>query len=218
METDITLEIVGYVASVLIILSITQKSILRLRALGLAGALTFLVYSLAIGAYPIAVVNVIAAAVHGWYLRQLIARKAEVFRVLHVNPDSAYLLDFLAFYNDEIEGHFQPEFVYQPNDDQVTAFILRDMVPAGLFIGEAADDGTFEVKLDFVIPQYRDFRIGRYVYAPGSALLTGIAPSCVWATASNPDHGNYLRRVGFTECPDQSGRYEIGIEVDGVAA
>ncbi len=40
--------------------------------LGLAGSLTFLVYSIAIAAYPIAIVNVIAAAIHGWYLRKVI--------------------------------------------------------------------------------------------------------------------------------------------------
>lgn len=209
MESNLVIEMVGYVASGLIVLSITQKSILKLRLLGLVGALTFLSYSIAIGAYPIAIVNVIAAVVHGWYLRKLIRRKHEVFRVLHVLPDSKYLLDFLEFYCDEIQGRFQPDFSYQPSDDQVTAFILRDMVPAGLLIGEAKDDGTFEVKLDFVIPQYRDFKIGTYVYSSDSELLTGISPSCVWAEASTQDHAQYLRRMGFTQCPEIPGRYEI---------
>ena len=95
MDWNVAIEAVGYLASALIVLSITQKSILRLRLLGFAGGLTFLVYSLAIGAYPIAVVNVIAASIHAWYLRKLIRRKDEVFRVLHVLPESRYLLDFL---------------------------------------------------------------------------------------------------------------------------
>ena len=209
MDSDQLIEVVGYVASALIILSITQKSILRLRLLGFVGALVFLAYSIAIAAYPIAVVNVIGAAVHGWYLRKLIRRKDEVFRILHVLPESRYLLDFLDFYRDEIQGHFQPEFVYRPNDRQVTAFILRDMVPAGLLIGEARDDGTFEVHLDFVIPQYRDFKIGSYVYSADSALLTGIAPTCVWAEASNRDHARYLSRMGFVQSADTPDRYEI---------
>jgi len=209
MDWNVAVEAVGYLASGLIILSITQKSILRLRIAGLAGALTFLVYSLAIGAYPIAVVNVIAASVHAWYLRKLIRRKDEVFRVLHVLPESRYLLDFLDFYRDEIQGRFQPEFTYEPSGDQMTAFILRDMVPAGLFIGRPVEDGTFEVELDFVIPQYRDFAIGSYVYSPASGLLRGTEPTCAWATASNPDHAKYLRRMGFSECADVPGRYEI---------
>jgi len=143
MDSDLLIEVVGYAASALIILSITQKSILRLRLLGFSGGLVFLVYSVLIGAYPIAVVNVIGASVHGWYLRKLIRRKDEVFRILHVRPESRYLLDFLDFYRDQIQGEIQPEFVYRASDRQVTAFILRDMVPAGLLIGEPRDDGTF---------------------------------------------------------------------------
>jgi len=209
MDTDFLIEAVGYAASALIVLSITQKSILRLRLLGFIGGLVFLAYSIAIAAYPIAVVNVIGASVHGWYLRQLIRRKDEVFRILHVLPDSVYLLDFLDFYRDEIQGHYQPEFEFRSDGRQVTAFILRDMVPAGLFIGEARDDGTFEVQLDFVIPQYRDFKIGSYVYSADSALLAGIAPTCVWAEASNRDHAQYLNRMGFVESAERPGRYEI---------
>ena len=211
MESNVAIEVVGYLASTLIVLSITQKSILRLRLLGLVGAVTFLIYSIAIAAYPIMVVNVIAAAIHLWYLRKLLRHKEEVFRVLPVRADSKYLLDFLDFYRDEIQGHFQPEFVHHPNEDQLTAFVLRDMVPAGLLIGEPRDDDTFEVLLDFVIPQYRDFKIGTYVYSPESALLTDVAPTSVWATASNRDHAKYLARMGFDECPGIPDRYEINL-------
>ncbi len=214
METNVALEVVGYCASALIVISITQKSILRLRVIGLAGSLTFLVYAIAISAYPIAVVNVIAAGIHTWYLRKLIRHKEEVFRVLHVPPGSEYLLDFLEFYREDIQGRFQPEFVYEASEEQVTAFILRDMVPAGLFIGRAGSDGTFEVQLDFVIPQYRDFEIGSYVYSSDSDLLTGIAPTCVWADASNSDHAKYLRHMGFAERPGAPGRYEIRLDVN----
>lgn len=217
MDADIALEIIGYTASALIVLSITQTSILRLRLLGLAGSLTFLGYSLAIGAYPIAVVNVIAAAIHLWYLRKLLRRKGEVFRILHVLPGSSYLLDFLDFYRDEIQGRFQPEFTYEPSAGQVTAFILRDMVPAGLLIGEPMDDGTFQVKLDFVIPQYRDFKIGRYVYSSGSALLAGLAPTRVWADASNPEHAKYLHKMGFEPCHDEPDRFEIVLDPPATA-
>ncbi len=208
MDSNVLIEVVGYVASGLIVLSITQKSILRLRVLGLLGSLTFLVYSVVIGAYPIAVVNVIAAGIHGWYLRKLVRRKHEVFRILHVRPESIYLQDFLDFYSDEIHAQ-QPEFVHESTSGMVTAFILRDMVPAGLLIGVPREDHTFEIKLDFVIPQYRDFKIGRYVYSPDSELLTGIAPTRVWADASNADHAAYLRRMGFSPCADEPDRYEI---------
>ena len=86
MDSDLLIEVVGYAASALIVISITQKSIFRLRLLGFVGSLVFLAYSIVIAAYPIAVVNVIAASIHAWYLRKLIRRKEEVFRILHVLP------------------------------------------------------------------------------------------------------------------------------------
>lgn len=209
MDNELWVELVGYVASGLIVVSITQKSILRLRLLGFLGGVTFLVYSLLIEAYPIAAVNLVAATIHLWYLRRLVGRKEEVFRVLRVLPESRYLQDFLDFYRDDIQGRYQPEFDYVPSPELVTAFVLRDMVPAGLLIGERRDDDTFEVKLDFVIPQYRDFKIGSYVYSHRSSLFAPPAPSVVWATASNKEHATYLRRMGFALCPDDADRYEI---------
>lgn len=211
MDTHWAIEVVGYVASALIIVSITQKSILRLRLLGLAGGLTFLVYALVIGAYPIAVVNVIASAIHIWYLRKLVRHKDEVFRLLRVRPESRYLADFLEFHAEEITG-FQPEFVHRPHSDQTTVFILRDMVPAGVFIGERRGDETFEVKLDFVIPQYRDFRIARWVYSPDSRILGDAQPACVWSRASSDDHAAYLRRVGYEQRAGEPDVYEIRLD------
>ncbi len=208
MDVNTVIEIVGYAASALIVLSITQTSILKLRLFGLIGGVTFLIYSLAIGAYPIAVVNVIGASIHAWYLLQLIKKKDELFRILHVAPDSEYVRRFLEFYADDIQGRFQPEFVHEADADTITAFTLRDMVPAGLFIGERRDDGSVEVMLDFAIPQYRDFAIGSFLYSEGAGLLAGIPATSFWSTASNPDQARYLRRMGFSEVPGTAGRYE----------
>lgn len=205
-------EAIGYVGSALIILSLTQKSILRLRVIGLAGSLTFLVYSLLIEAYPIAVVNVLAASIHLWFLRKLVRRKAEVFRVLHVDADSKYLLDFLDHYRDDIVGRFKPDFRYEPLPDQTVAFILRDMVPAGLLIGLPHEDCTVEVKLDYVIPQYRDFKIGSYVYSDASGIFTDRTCRRAWATATNSDYAAYLRRMGFRADGTAADRYVIDLD------
>ena len=47
-------------------------------------------------------------------------------------------------------------------------------VPAGLLT---------KVKLDFVIPQYRDFRVAGYVYSPDSGLFDDECPAVVWTEA-----------------------------------
>jgi|ERR1051325_4597590 hypothetical protein len=50
-------ELIGYVASVLVAISLTMTSILRLRIINLTGSACFTLYGLLIGAYPVAIVN-----------------------------------------------------------------------------------------------------------------------------------------------------------------
>lgn len=189
-------EVIGYVGSALIVVSLTRKSILKLRLFGLAGAAVFLVYSILIAAYPIAIVNVIIIAVHLFFLRELLSRKREYFRVLRVHKDSRYLAYFLEFHAAEIQ-RFQPDFSYQPGDDQIRAFILRDLVPAGIFIGRLGPDASIEVLLDFVIPQYRDFKVGKFLYSPRSGVFADPRCDKAWSRPGTPAHTDYLRRMGY---------------------
>lgn len=197
MIVDLSItELIGYAGSGFIILSLLQKSILKLRVFGLAGSFTFLVYSIAISAYPIAVVNVIVAGIHIWYLRKLLSKKIEIFTTLEVAKDSQYLLRFLEFHEAEIEG-LEHGFRYEPKDNQVRAFILRDLVPAGLFIGRFCEDDTVEVELDFVIPQYRDFKVARFLYSPRSKIFRAERGRRIWSRPGSQVHNDYFSRLGF---------------------
>jgi len=199
------MELIGYAGSALVVLSLTRKSILRLRTIGLAASMTFFVYALLIGAYPIAAVNVVIAAVHIYFLQKLTRRPDEVYSVLNVSPESAYLAAFLDFHRADIST-FQPEFEFEPAASRFAAFVLRDMVPAGLFIGRAVDDeGVVEILLDYAIPQYRDYRVGKYLYSEEAGLLRTEGCRAALATASTPGHARYLERVGFRKQADTTG-------------
>ena len=106
-------------------------------------------------------------------------------------------------YRAEIE-RYQPEFAYEPAEVQVTAFILRNAVPAGLFIGEVCDDNSLEVKLDFVVPQYRDFKAGAFLYSTRSGVFEKAACDRAWTVSGTADHVRYLERMGF-EAGDRDG-------------
>jgi hypothetical protein len=192
---DLWVELIGYGGSALVIASLAQKSILRLRVIGLAGSATFFVYSLLIEAYPIAIVNVIAGAIHSYYLRQLISRPEAVFATLEVLPDSRYLKRFLEFHATDI-ARYQPEFRHELGDNMRAVFLLRDMVPAGLLVYRDDDEGI-KIVLDYAIPAYRDFKLGRYVF---SAKCGVFEPGTrLWSLAASPDHAAYLARMGFRE-------------------
>jgi hypothetical protein len=213
MSASTAYEIVGYVGSALIVTAVLMKSILKLRHIGLAGAANFLVYGLMIRAYPIAMVNVVIIGIHLFRLRPLVGKTEDAFTVLHVDPGSRYLRYFLDFYAEEIRG-FQPEFSYDPADGKlITVFLLRNLVPAGLFIGKLRPDHSIEVVLDFVIPQYRDFKLGQFLYSPRSGVFAD--PRCVraWTEPRTEAHARYLERMGFrpTTGPDGQVIYSIDL-------
>jgi hypothetical protein len=204
-------EVVGYLGSALIILSLLQKSILRLRGIGFVASSTFLIYSIAIQAYPIAVVNVVAAGIHLYYLRKLLRRKNEVFTILRMRPESRYLQYFLNFYADDIASRYQPDFTYTPAPNTLAVFLLRDMVPAGLVVAKVHRDSSFEVLLDYVIPQYRDFKLANWLYSAESGIFTEANCRCAWTRITNPDQEEYFTKVGFKpdRTPEVPNRYAI---------
>ena len=59
MDSGFVVELIGYLGSAMIVISLTRTSLLKLRLFGLVGAAFFVAYSLIIKAYPIAVVNVV---------------------------------------------------------------------------------------------------------------------------------------------------------------
>ena len=208
-------QVIGYGASALVILSLLQKSILRLRTIGLVASLTFLFYSLSIRAYPIALVNGVAASIHLYYLRQLVRRKSEVFTILRLRPESRYLQYFLDFYDDDIATRYQPNFVYQPGPKTLAVFMLRDMVPAGLLVAKVHGDSSFEILLDYVIPQYRDFQLARWLYSEDSGIFEETGCRIAWTRVTTPDQEEYFTKMGFKpdRTPEVPERYSFELAV-----
>ena len=196
------LQYLGYAASILIASSLLMRSIVRLRILNLAGAATFSVYGFLIGATPVAVLNLMTATINIVQLIRL-QRRREIFRILEIRPNAPYLQYFLDFQADDIHRFF-PAFEYdvQKNDGSGLAlFVLRDLVPAGVVLGKV-HDGLLEVSLDYVIPQYRDMKVGRFLFSDEADFFRRLGLRAILSPADTEVHANYLRNVGFEAMGD----------------
>ncbi len=202
MTPQMVYEILGYVASVLVAVSLTMRSLLRLRLLNLLGAVFFTLYGLFIGAYPVAAVNGFIVVVDIYYLAQML-RTHEYFSLLEMLPNSRFAQYFLNFHRAEI-ARFFPDFVYQDEPDRIAFFVLRDLVPAGLFIARNRGDGTAEVLLDFVAPGYRDLQVARFVYIEHAHLFRERGIHYLETATAHPQHQRYLERIGFHYVQDES--------------
>ena len=193
MEATTLYTLIGYLGSALVVTSLAMRSILKLRIIGLGGAITFLVYGYLIGAWPIVWTNAVIVLIHTHFLRE-IRRSDEYFKVLEVRRESNYLRYFLDHYADDIQRSW-PGFTFHPEDEVLVLFILRDLVPAGLFVARVRDEETLELELDYAIPGYRDFKIGRHLYSRGALHACGYRT--IVAEASGDRAADYLRKVGF---------------------
>lgn len=188
-------EILGYAASGLVATALMMTSIIKLRIISMCGAACFTVYGFVIGAYPVAMLNFFIILIHLYHLHDAFTAK-EYFKLLAVQPHSEYLKFFLHFYEREIK-RFLPDFSYVPSETQVTYFILRDMIPAGLFIAEPCEAEALMIKIDFVIPGYRDFKIGEFLFVEKAEMFKEKGIRTIYSAPGTPKHEAYLRRMGF---------------------
>ncbi len=202
MDTYLIYEIIGYVASVLIAVSLMMTNIVRLRVINLIGAATFSLYGVLIGSVPVAAMNGFIVLINIYYLFQM-ARSKEYFKIQPVSPHSKYLDRFLRFYKDDIQK-YMPDSDPVPEEGDICLFILRDMVPAGLIIGKKDEQNRLIIKLDFVIPNYRDLKIGYYLYVENKQVFADEGITEVRGQASNTKHAKYLQKMGFTGPDDGS--------------
>ncbi|HSF84474.1 MAG TPA: hypothetical protein VLG28_02285 [Acidimicrobiia bacterium] len=198
-------ELLGYVASAVIVLSLTRTSLLRLRLIGLVGAVLFAAYGFLVSALPVVLTNFVIIGLHAFFLWRAWTDE-EYFTLLEVRPDSFYLQQFLDFYRSDI-ATFQPRFDHDPHRSTFSMFILRDMVPAGLILGSPRRGGELELELDYVTPRYRDMKAARFVFETNRDAFTSRGIGTLRATPETPEHRKYLERIGFSN--DGGDAYEL---------
>jgi len=196
----------GYIASGLIALSMTMNSILKFRWINLIGGLCFSIYGFIMGALPVGILNGFIVCVNIYYLWTIYS-KEEVFEMLEIQPGSKYLLRFVKFHDAEIQKYC-PGFVYQPDMNSLSFFILRNMAMAGLFLARR-EGNILTVGLDFVIPEYRDFKNGRYIYSKLAPTLRQSGIVKIKAAETNKFNAAYFKKIGFKE--DQDGFYAMDL-------
>jgi len=196
MDENFILEIIGYIASGLVAVSLMMTSIIKLRVINLLGAIFFVIYGMFISAYPVALVNFIIVIINIVNLKKIFSEK-EYFEILALPSDSIFLGYFLNNYKEEIKKYI-PEFNKEIDKDSSIYIIMRNATPAGVLIGKHRLEKFF-VKLDFVIPGYRDFKIGKMLFKEKKDFFTKKGINKIVATPATETHSAYLKKIGFVK-------------------
>ncbi len=191
---DHWLDALGWGGSALLVYSLLQASVLRLRLLNAIACVILIVFNWALSVWPMVGMNAVLVLINAFFIVTMLRERHDesAFEVLEVNPDDHYLLHMLRVHGDDI-AKFNPSFVHDPagTDD---AFLVQkgDETVGVVLLREDAE--TADVLLDYVTARYRDFSPGEFVWRR-SGLLSGRG---IRRVVTPPGMvGAYYDRLGF---------------------
>ena len=98
------LDAIGWAGSALLVWSLLQTRILRLRALNLVGCLVLVGFNGALQVWPMVGLNLVLAAINGSYLARMLAARHDqrAYQVIEVGLDDAFLAHLLRVHAADI--------------------------------------------------------------------------------------------------------------------
>ena len=193
--SDHWLDVLGWGGSALLVFSLLQSSVLRLRALNLVACLILVVFNSVIGVWPMVAMNAVLAAINLWFIARMLRERHDetAFEVLEVSPTDEYLRHVLRVHGADIL-RFNPDFVHDPSAPEQDAYLVQKGDETVGVVLLRADGDTAHVLLDYVTPRYRDFSPGEFVWRRSGLLAErGVRRVVTSPTMVNP----YYDRVGF---------------------
>ena len=165
------LEVLGWIGSALLIVSLLQTRVLRFRILNLAASLILVLFNALLAVWPMVGMNAAVCVINVFFIIRLLRdwRSETAYEVLEVSPHDAYLRHFLGVHEADID-RYQPGFAAASLGDDDLAFLVQngdETVGVVLIRGE---DEVAQVLLDYVTPRYRDFSPGTFVWRQAGRL------------------------------------------------
>ena len=87
--------------------------------------------------------------------------------------------------------------------ESLNVVVLRDLVVANMFSGKLGEDGNLVVNLNYTVPKYRDYKVGKFLFDEGKSHLTAKGVHTVqYKEVTNKNHREFLVRSGFRIVPE----------------
>ena len=81
------IEILGYIASIIVFISLMMKSLVKLRLINAAGSLLFVIFALSTSSFPTAVLNIGIVVIDIYYFLKMV-RVQDNFEIMYVEKDN----------------------------------------------------------------------------------------------------------------------------------
>lgn len=194
----VLLEVVGWFGSAVLVLSLLQTRVMRFRVLNAAASAVLVVYNAAIQVWPMVGLNVVLVGINLVIIWRLLRHRhdARAYDAVPIGVREPFLRRLLERHAEDI-ARFNPPperllavaehaFVVSTGDEVVGVVLSR----------EGEDPAEQQVVLDYVLPAYRDFTPGEFVFRPDGPFAQ-IGARRVVASPAMEASERYLEAVGF---------------------
>lgn len=188
-----SVDLFGYLSSLVILISLTMSSIVRLRWINLVGAGLFTVFGFLVNSVPTAFLNFGIVLIDIYYLFKLYKQK-ESFNLIETTENSELVDYFYKVNSVELKKYFGTD---RHAEGQKVFLMLRNNSTAGILVGREEELGTLFIDIDFVSSEYRDFKLGNYFFNINTEELIKRGYKKVCSKATHEEHKVYLEKMGF---------------------
>lgn len=191
-------QLLGYIASLLLAISLLVNNDLKFRWLNTFGCFSFILYGILINALPVILTNSILLLINIIYLIKVYNTK-EDFDLLEFKGDEKLVHKFLSFYKKDIDNYF-PEFDINSSAANLRFVVIRDIVIANLFAATVSEDGTAFVEINYTVVKYRDYKVGKFIFDhERKYLLSKGVKKIAYRKIFNKQHEQFLVKMGFVK-------------------
>ncbi|MCR5774312.1 MAG: YgjV family protein [Lachnospiraceae bacterium] len=193
-DIKILIELVGYLGSALVVVSMLMTSVKRLRIVNTVGSAIFTAYALIIRSYPTALMNLCLIIINIYQLIRL-EKDEKKFRLMEGVIGAGETAGLLEYYEEDIRKYF-PDFEITRTEECNRVFLVTyEAVPAGVLLGTYDGNNTMKVMVDYATPVYRDTSVGKFLYK----YLPDHGVTKLVFSGGSGEHRSYLRKMGFIE-------------------
>lgn len=197
MDTSSIYELVGYIASTIIVISMMISSLVGLRIVNSLGAVLFAVYGILIDAYPVSVLNTLVVIINIYQLYRLNCLNKSL-KIIQIPATSEYLDNFLEFHKNDLSRYSQLSKKTLSEID-TCILTLRKTNLVGVVLGKTDENHRLNVTLDYVEPQYHGVKIRQHLYVLNKQYFKDKGFTSIVVSNINKTHAFNLRQVGFLE-------------------
>ncbi len=239
-------ELAGYVASILVALSLLMSSILALRVLNLIGAVVFVMYGVLVGSVPVIITNGFITLIDIYYLVRMLKPDLNGVRYVSIGVEKkSYVDDFVTHHLEDIRRFF-PDFSTDRvaqcfesggrgylafKDLTVVGFALVHPAPSPEDAGdpelreiyeavhtELFPDQSMMIPVDYVTRKYRGLGLVHHLH---SAIEFDEGPGASFFVVPVPlgarAHQRFLRHIGYSQ-KGETGAYRLYAKTAGTSS